>query len=501
MSINQKRCFVMEAVRVRFAPSPTGYLHIGGARTALYDWLLARKTGGQFILRIEDTDRNRLVADAVQDIKESLRWLGLDWDEGPDAGGDAGPYFQSERLAIYQKYATQLVQAGKAYYCFCTPERLEEMRKKQEEVGQPSGYDRHCRELPAEEVERKLAAGDKYVIRFKVPLTGQTKVRDELRGEMVFDHQTLDDFVILKSDGFPTYHLASVVDDHLMGITHVIRGEEWIVSLPRHFLLYAAFGWNPPVFIHLPIFLAPDGKGKLSKRHGATGVREFREKGYLPEALVNFLLLLGWHPPTDQELFTLDQAVEAFSVDRLNTSPVNFSLDKLDWYNGIYIRKLSHEELAKRALPFLQKDGLLPDPCPPEQFAYLVRLMPLVQERIKLLSEISNAVGYFLREEIDPPAPELLVGKKGTAGEIADILGKVGAVLNQIDDFSEENLERVLRALAEELQLKPGQIFMPVRVAVTGQTATPGLFELLAALGKKKVLQRLWQAVTVLQGA
>lgn len=491
----------MDAVRVRFAPSPTGYLHIGGARTALYDWLLARKTGGQFILRIEDTDRSRLVADAVQDIKDSLRWLGLDWDEGPDVGGDAGPYFQSERLAVYHQYATQLVQTGKAYYCFCTPERLAEMRKKQEQAGEPSGYDRFCRELPAEEVEKKLAAGEQYVIRFKTPLTGQTKVHDELRGEMLFDHQTLDDFVVLKSDGFPTYHLASVVDDHLMGITHVIRGEEWIVSLPRHFLLYAAFGWEPPAFIHLPIFLAPDGKGKLSKRHGATGVSEFKAKGYLPEALVNFLLLLGWHPATDQEIFTLDEAVAAFSVERINTSPVNFSLDKLDWFNGIYIRKLSHEELAKRVLPFLQKDGLLPDPCPPERFAYLVRLMPLVQERIKLLSDISQAVGYFLREEIDPPAPELLLGKKGTVAETALLLTEAATVLEKVTDFNEENLEQTLRALVEKLQIKPGQLFMPVRVAVTGQTATPGLFELLAALGRERVLKRLKQAVAVLERA
>ncbi|NLY91736.1 MAG: glutamate--tRNA ligase [Firmicutes bacterium] len=486
-------------IRVRFAPSPTGYLHIGGARTALYDWLLARKSGGQFILRIEDTDRNRFVPDAVEDIKSSLRWLGLPWDEGPDAGGAAGPYFQSERLELYQKYAEDLVRAGKAYYCFCTPERLEEMRKRQEAANQPSGYDRHCRALTAEEVEKHLAAGEKYVVRFKVPLAGKIQVRDELRGEMVFDYATLDDFVILKSDGFPTYHLASVVDDHLMGISHVIRGEEWIISLPRHFLLYEALGWEPPAFVHLPIFLSPDGKGKLSKRHGATGVREFREKGYLPEALVNFLLLLGWHPANDQELFTLDEAVEAFSVERISTSPVSFSLDKLDWYNGIYIRRLSPEELAGRCLPFLQRDGLLPDPCPPEQFAYLVRLMPLVQERIKLLSEISQAVGYFLRDEIEPPEPALLIGKKGTAEETAVILDEVIKAITPVTDFGEEHLEQILRALAERLALKPGQLFMPVRVAVTGQTATPGLFELLAALGKEKVINRLQQAITVLR--
>ena len=487
-----------DTVRVRFAPSPTGYLHIGGARTALYDWLLAKKTGGRFILRIEDTDRNRFVPDAVQDIKDSLTWMGLTWDEGPDAGGEYGPYYQSERLALYQKYAEELVKAGKAYYCFCTSERLEEMRKKQEEASAPSGYDRHCRDLPADLIQKNRVAGLKYVIRFKVPRTGKTKVYDELRGEMVFDHETLDDFVILKSDGFPTYHLASVIDDHLMEISHVIRGDEWIISMPRHFLLYQALGWEPPAFVHLPIFLSPDGKGKLSKRHGATGVREFKEKGYLPEALVNFLLLLGWHPTTDEEVFTLEEAATAFSVERISTSPVSFSLDKLDWYNGLYIRQLSHEELAKRCLPYLQQDGLLPDPCPSAQFTYLVSLMPLVQERIKYLTEISEAVGYFLRDEIEPPSKELLLGKKGTVEETRVILTEVAKVLASLAEFTEEGLEQTLRALAEKLQMKPGQIFMPVRVAVTGQTATPGLFQLLAALGKQKVIGRLKQASAVL---
>ncbi|NLW55874.1 MAG: glutamate--tRNA ligase [Firmicutes bacterium] len=485
--------------RVRFAPSPTGYLHIGGARTALYDWLLARKTGGQFILRIEDTDRNRYVPDAVDDIKASLRWLGLDWDEGPDAGGEYGPYFQSERLALYHRYAEELVAADKAYYCFCTPERLAEMREEQEARNQPSGYDRHCRSLTPAEVEKLKAEGTPYVIRFKTPLTGQTRAVDALRGEMVFDHETLDDFVLLKSDGFPTYHLACVIDDHLMKITHVIRGEEWIVSSPRHFLLYQAFGWEPPVFIHLPIFLAPDGKGKLSKRHGATGVREFREKGYLPEALVNFLLLLGWHPAGDQELFTLEEAAEACSVERINVSPVNFSLEKLDWFNGVYIRKLPPEELAERCLPFLQKDGLLPDPCPPEQMSYLIKLIPLVQERIKLLSEISAALSYFLQAEIAPPAKELLIVKKGTAEETAGILKAVTAALESLSDFSETALEEQLRAVAASLNEKPGRVFMPIRVAVSGTTTTPGLFEVLAALGKERVLQRLRQAITVLE--
>ncbi len=486
-------------VRVRFAPSPTGYLHIGGARTALYDWLLARKAGGTFILRIEDTDRNRFVPDAVEDIKNNLRWMGLDWDEGPKAGGEVGPYFQSERLGIYKEYSEKLVSEGKAYYCFCTPERLEEMRQNQERNNQPSGYDRHCRDLTPDQVQDYKAQGLKYVIRFKVPLQGKTEVKDELRGKMVFDHETLDDFVLLKSDGYPTYHLASVVDDHLMRISHVIRGEEWIVSTPRHFLLYEAFGWEPPAFIHLPIFLSPDGKGKLSKRHGATGVREYREKGYLPEALNNFLLLLGWHPAEDRELFTLEEAREAFSVERISTSPLSFSLDKLDWYNGVYIRKLPAEELAKRCLPFLQKEGLIPDPCPSQQFDYLIRIIPLVQERIKLLTDITKAVSYFFKEEIDPPAKEMLIPKKVTQEETAVILKEVLAKLKKVDDFNEETLEKTLRGLASSLGQKPGRVFMPVRIAVTGESATPGLFETLATIGKPRVIQRLKQAIFILE--
>ncbi|MCL6615308.1 MAG: glutamate--tRNA ligase, partial [Firmicutes bacterium] len=292
-------------VRVRFAPSPTGYLHIGGARTAIYDWLLARATGGRFILRIEDTDRTRLVPDALADIIESLHWLGLDWDEGPDVGGQAGHYLQSERLPLYEANAKRLVEEGKAYYCFCTEERLAALRRAQEAAkSETVGYDRHCRDLPRAEVEAAVARGEKAVIRFKMPLEGETTFRDAIRGEITVANKILDDMVLLKSDGFPTYHLAAVVDDHLMGITHVLRGDEWLPSTPRHILLYRAFGWEPPVFAHLPIFLNPSGGGKLSKRHGATSVREYREKGYLPEALFNFLLLLGWHPPDELEIFT-----------------------------------------------------------------------------------------------------------------------------------------------------------------------------------------------------
>ncbi len=491
-----------EKVRVRFAPSPTGYLHIGGARTALYNRLLAGKKKGFFLLRIEDTDRSRYLPEALDDIMTGLKWLGLEWDEGPDVGGPVGPYQQSERIPLYQKYARQLVEEGKAYYCFCSPERLQALRQRQEAAKDPAGYgyDGHCRDLPEEEQEKYIAEGRKPVIRFKMPREGKVRVVDALRGEMIFDLQTLDDFVLLKSDGFPTYHLANVVDDHLMKITHVMRGDEWIASTPRHVLLYQAFGWEAPVFLHLPVLLSPDGKGKLSKRHGATSLREFREKGYLPEALNNFLLLLGWHPPDDRELFTLEEAMEVFSPERISTSPVAFSLDKLNWFNGVYIRKLTPEELAARVLPFLQKDGLLPEPCPPERFNYLVRIMPLVQERLKLLSEITEMAGYFLREEIPPPPRELLIPKKSTADQTRLLLIEAEKELAKVDDFSSETLETALRRLAASLGVKPGTFFMPLRVAVTGKTATPGLFETMAVIGKERVLRRIRAAAGILAG-
>lgn len=481
-----------ERVRVRFAPSPTGYLHIGSARTALYDWLMAKKEKGLFLLRIEDTDRSRYVPEAMEDIMESLRWLGLNWDEGPETGGPAGPYQQSERVELYRRHAEDLVAQGKAYYCFCTPERLEELRRS------GYGYDGHCRELTADRCREYLEEGKKAVIRFKMPRKGKIPVQDYLRGEMVFDLQTLDDFILLKSDGFPTYHLAVVVDDHLMAVTHALRGEEWIASAPRHILLYEAFGWEPPVFIHLPVLLAPDGKGKLSKRHGATSLREYREQGYLPEAVNNFLLLLGWHPPDDREVLTMEEAAAIFSPERINTAPVAFSPEKLNWLNGVYIRRLAPEDLAARVLPFLQKDGLLPDPCPPERFAYLIRIIPLVQERMKLLSEISGQTAYFLQEEIPPPPPELLVPKKSSTGEAHFLLGEALKVLEGVEDFSAVVLEETLRRLASELDKKPGLLFMPLRVAITGRTATPGLFETMATIGKTRVLRRVQAAFRIL---
>jgi glutamyl-tRNA synthetase len=486
-------------VRVRFAPSPTGYLHIGGARTALYNWLFARHCGGKFILRIEDTDRNRYVPDALTDIMASLRWLGLDWDEGPEVGGDYGSYSQSERLDLYQKYAQQLVDEGKAYRCYCTSERLEQLRKSQEAGKQDVGYDRFCLNLSEAERREKEAAGLKSVIRFKIPREGHTMVKDLLRGELHFDNSTLDDLVLLKSDGYPTYHLANIIDDHLMKISHVMRGEEWIPSTPRHILLYQAFGWEPPLYAHLPLFMAPGG-GKLSKRHGATSVREYREKGYLPEALNNFLLLLGWNPGTDQEMFSLQEAAETFTIERVNASPVALSFEKLDWFNGVYIRSLSTEDLANRCLPYLQQAGLLPDPCPDERYQYLLQIIPLIRERLKSVPEVAEMTSYFLVEDITTPTKELLIPKKmDQERTLAALEGAVRVLEGVSAEFKEADMEAVLRSVAQELGLFDGQVFMPVRVAISGRTATAGIFETMHVLGKERVLRRIQNAVEVLK--
>lgn len=483
----------MGEMRTRFAPSPTGYLHIGGARTAIYDYLLAQQSGGQFVLRIEDTDRNRYVPDSLDDIKASLKWLGIPWQEGPDAGGEYGPYFQSERLEMYQKFAQQLIAEGKAYYCDCTSERLQEVRKSQEGAAQQVGYDRHCRERsPQDMAERR-------VIRFKTPLTGKTVVNDRLRGKLEFENALLEDLVLIKSDGFPTYHFANIIDDHFMKITHVLRGEEWLPSTPVHVLLYEAFGWQAPEFVHLSIFLSPDGKGKLSKRHGATSVKEYRESGYLAEALFNFLLLLGWNPGNDQEVISREEAIKLFSLDRVNASPVRFSTEKLNWYNGVYIRSLEPSVLAERCLPFLQDKGLLPNPCPQDKLEYLISLMPLVSERLKLLTDACDWLDFFLQEEIAIPTKEMIIGKKSDVPTALRVLEAMKVALANVpDSFTASEVEPVLHVLPEKLELKMGEVFMPLRVAVSGKTATPGMYEMLESLGKKRVMERIDRAITAL---
>ena len=486
-----------EKVRVRFAPSPTGYLHIGGARTALYDWLYARHCDGTFILRIEDTDRKRYVADSVQDLMEGLRWLGLDWDEGPDVGGDYGPYIQSQRLHLYQTWAHWLVEQGKAYKCFCTPEELEQMRKEQQARGEPTRYDRRCRYLTPEEVAAREAEGRSYVIRFKTPLEGTVVAYDLLRGPVEVDVSTLDDFVLLKSDGYPTYHLAVVIDDHFMEISHVLRGEEWIPSLPRHKLLYDAFGWDMPVHVHLPVILDPSGKGKMSKRRAEKSglpilVRDFREQGYLPEAMFNWLARIGWSYDPEIEIFSREEAIAHFDLKDINPKPAAAPYSKLEWLNGVYIRRLSTDELLERLIPFLERDlGVSGDVLRHDE--RLRRLLPAVQERIKRLTEATELVDFLYKSTLEYD-PTLLIAKKLDAVRTLEILKAARTVIAETP-FEEESLEQALRALAERMGVKAGQVFMPIRVAVSGKKVTPPLFDVLLSLGREETLRRLDDAI------
>ena len=490
-------------VRVRFAPSPTGRLHVGGVRTVIFNWLFARKTGGQFILRIEDTDRTRYQPESIPVVMEGLRWLGLDWDEGPGleelqrsgvknagtyaVGGPYGPYIQSERLGLYKQVAQELVERGLAYRCNCTPERLEQVRELQRARKQSPMYDRRCRDLPPD----AISPDEPHVIRLKVPLTGQTVIPDRIRGDVVFDNAGQDDQVLLKSDGFPTYHLAVVVDDHHMKITHVIRDDRWIPSAPKRILIYQALGWETPAFCHVPLVNGTDGK-PLAKRHGATSVIQFREQGYLPDALLNFLALLGWAPGEgdEQEIFSREELIERFDLFRINKAPAVFSYKKLDWMNGVHIRNLSEEELLERLLPFWQRADLVPDPCPKEMRGKLRRIVPLVQERLKRLEEIAELTAFLLQEIETPPA-ENLVGKKMTPENSLKALHRARGLLAEVEPFEPEAMEPPMRALAEELGLKAGQLFGIVRWAVTGQKVAPPLFGSLAILGRESALARL----------
>lgn len=467
------------ATRVRFAPSPTGFPHVGNIRTALFNWLFARHYGGKFILRIEDTDVTRKVEGAVEAILDSLQWLGLDWDEGP--------YFQSERLPIYREVASRLVEQGNAYLCYCSPERLEAVRREQAERKQPPKYDRRCRDLPAGEKARLEAAGMIAVVRFKTPLEGETTFCDLIRGPITFKNETLDDFVLLKSDGYPTYHLASVVDDHLMAISHVLRADEWLSSTPRHILLYKALDWQPPQFAHLPMILGPD-RAKLSKRHGAASIKEYQEQGYLPEALVNFLALLGWSLDDRTELISRDELIAHFSLERVGKTAAIFNKDKLDWMNGVYLRKLSLEEFVRRATPFLERD--LPNSVKrPLDSAYVAQVLSLIQERARTLAEVTELSSFFFLEglEYDPKLIDQSLDINLAVAAIRVARQKIEGLGN----WDAGTLEGVLRPLAAELGLSTGKFFGLLRVAVTGRTAAPPLFQTMAVLGKNRCLKRL----------
>jgi glutamyl-tRNA synthetase len=473
-----------KSVRVRFAPSPTGYPHVGNIRTALFNWLFAQHYGGRFIVRIEDTDVVRKVKGAVEAILDGLRWLGLDWDEGP--------YYQSQRLELYHEAAKQLVSQGDAYYCYCSPQRLEEMRKEQVRRKQPPGYDRRCRNLTGKERAEKEAEGITPVVRFKTPLSGQTRFNDLIYGDVVFEHSTIDDFVLLKSDGYPTYHLANVVDDHAMGISHVIRAEEWISSTPRHLLLYRAFGFEPPQFIHHPMILGPD-RSKLSKRHGAVSILEYRGQGYLPETMFNFLALIGWSLDDKTELMSRQELIDNFSLERVGKTGAIFNREKLDWMNGVYIRNLSVEDFTRRGLPFLDR-GLPREVKRPLSIEYVRRIMPLVQERARTLAEVAELAQFFFIDQLEY-ATGWLIARGMDQKSATQALETAKQGLEPLEAFDAESLEAVLRPLAGELGLKTGQLFGALRVAVTGRTAAPPLFQTMAVLGKERCLRRIEEAL------
>jgi glutamyl-tRNA synthetase len=468
-------------IRVRFAPSPTGALHIGGARTALYNWLFARHQGGRFILRIEDTDRERSTQESNKAIFAGLEWLGLDWDEGPKVGGSHGPYFQTERVKIHRDYADQLVREGKAYYCFCTAEELKKKREEAEARKEAPRYDSHCRKLSVEEIKTKVASGLSKVIRFMLPPVGEAIVEDQIRGQVVFKNEVLDDFVIVKSDGFPTYNFACVVDDHLMEITHVIRGDDHLSNTPRQILLYEAFGWTPPKFAHIPMILGKD-KARLSKRHGATSVIDYNAMGYLPEAMLNYIAKLGWGYK-DQEIFSREELIDLFSLEGVNKSAAVFDLDKLNWLNGQYIRKILPERLFDLCEP------LLIDSYGTHDIKYMQKVVAVFHDRLVLIPDIVHLSLYFFKDdfEYDPKAVE-----KHFRGEHSrQILESLKERLAKVAPFTKENIEPVFKQLAAELNVKLGVIIHPCRLALSGRTETPPMYDVVEILGKEKVIGRL----------
>ena len=483
----------MSDVRVRFAPSPTGYLHIGGARTALFNWLFAHKMGGKLILRIEDTDTERLKEDSVSQILTSLKWLGINWDEGPEVGGDCGPYYQSERLDIYKKYADKLLEEGKAYYCFCSAADLEAQREKQRAAKQPFRYARTCRDLSAEEVQARIAAGEPYSVRVKIPVEGTITVHDLIHGDVTFNMDQFDDFVIVKSNGMPTYNFAVVVDDHLMGMTHVLRAEEHLSNTPKQLLIYEALGWEPPKFGHMPMILAPD-RSKLSKRHGATSVEEFRSQGYLAEAIVNYLTLLGWGPGDERELFTLQETVELFELEQMSKKAAIYDTKKLTWMNGQYLSELPLEKILPEAKPFFIKDGLVTE----EWFndaaneAYFEKLVDVVRVRVKTLQEVADASTYFFKEL--EGYDEKGVSKHFKPENIA-ILEQCIAAIKADEVYDLASTEAAYNKIAADNGLALGKVIHPTRLALTGRTVSPGMFDVMVLLGKEKTLERLEKAV------
>lgn len=505
-----------EIIRTRFAPSPTGYLHIGNLRNALYDYIFSKQKKGKYILRIEDTDQSREVGGASEKLIKILEQMGLPHDEGAMLengkivdNGDFGPYLQSKRIDLYQKYAKQLIQEKKAYYCFCVSERLDKMREEQQAKKIAPKYDRHCLNLTEQEIQDKIAKGEKYVIRFKIPDAGEFICNDIVKGEVKFKTSELDDFVLLKSDGFPTYHLAHIVDDHFMKITHVLRGDEWLPSLPKHILLWQTFGWESPKYAHLPLLLNSD-KSKLSKRQGDVFVEDYLDKGYLPEAILNFVALLGWNPGegSEQEIFSMDELIEKFDIKKINKSGAVFNIEKLDWMNGMYIRKMDLDKLAEKCLPYFEKwfeenkevlDTQRGVQHLPADLDYIKKIVKVERERLKKLSDITQNIKFFYSDDLKYD-PKKIVWKKSTKQDTKKNLQLSLELINDISDqdFTKENLEIQFKELIEKEKIGVGDILWPLRYSLTAEEKSPNPFEVAWVLGKNKSVERVEKTIVAL---
>jgi glutamyl-tRNA synthetase len=487
--------------QVRFAPSPTGRTHLGSGRTALYNYLLARQTGGKFILRIEDTDQTRFVEGAEEELIAGLHWLGLDWDEGPDVGGQYSPYRQTERRDIYAKYARQLVESGHAYYCFCAQVEERDDQDGGQRVRQQHRDICPTRELSLAEADQKIASGELHVIRFKMPREGSITVTDAIRGDITVENSTLDDTILVRSNGLPVYHLAVVIDDHLMEITHAIRTSEWLPTFPLHGHIYKAFGWEQPIWVHPSIFLKPDGKGKMSKRDSEALEREgkpiylsdFGKMGYLPEAVVNWTALIGWSYDDKTEVFSMDELIEKFSIEKLNPAPAVLNYSKLDHFNGLYIRELDVADLASRLKPFFEEAGFVID-----DEEKLLQVASVLQVRLTKLTEAPEKGGFFFLDEVHPE-PESLVGKKMTVEQSLEMARRTETLIASLPDFSEETANHPLRELAAELGLKAGHVFGFLRSALTAQEVSPPVFDTMEIIGREKVLERIRKAIEILE--
>ena len=480
---------ISDIIRTRFAPSPTGYLHVGGLRTALYNYLFARRNNGKFILRIEDTDRARYVEGAVENLISTLQWEGLNFDEGPGIDGDYGPYLQSERLNIYKDHSEKLIQNRKAYYCFCSPERLKELRDKQQKEGLQPKYDKHCLKLSEKEVEKKISVKENHVVRLNVEPGVNIIIDDVIRERVEFNSDVVDDQVLIKSDGYPTYHLANVVDDHLMKITHVIRGEEWLSSTPKHILLYDFLGWEKPVFAHLPLLLNPD-RSKLSKRQGDVAVEDYRAKGYLKEALINFVALLGWTAGDDKEFYYLDELIENFSLERVNKSGAVFNIEKLNWLNAEHLRRKENSEIL-----ILLKEELKNSRHSVQIYndEYLIKVIEAMKERVSFVKEYIEKSPYFFEA---PSSYEEAVVAKRWNDNSSDLLKKLTEKFEKLKNPSKEDYENALKETAQENGAGNGDLIHPLRLSVSGMGAGPGVFDIVDILGKEESVKRMKKAIT-----